>query len=73
MTKPPTVQLHIGPIRYVKPKGARRPKTLDDLEAALGHPISEQWRQRMRELGMVRGDDDVIVWPDERVKGEVTA
>lgn len=66
------VELRFGPVAYLKPKGARRPQTLDDLEVATGEPVSPEWRDRMREAGLTRDVDgvDVIRWPDEMSEEE---
>jgi len=66
MPRSTRVELRFGPIAYVKASGVRRPRTVDDLEAATGELISIVWRERMRAAGLVAdvGGVDVIRWPD---------
>lgn len=66
MVKSTRVELSFGPIAYVKPSGARRPRTLDELEVETGEPIGVVWRERMRAAGLAYDDAgaDVIRWPD---------
>ncbi|HXH57919.1 hypothetical protein [Iamia sp.] len=66
MARSTRVDLIFGPIAYVKPSGVRRPRTVDNLEAATGEPISVVWRERMRAAGLVSDVDgvDMIRWPD---------
>ncbi|HXH79534.1 hypothetical protein [Nocardioides sp.] len=66
MSSPTRVELSFGPIAYVKPSGARRPRTLDELEAETGEPIDVVWRERMRAAGLAYDEAgvDVIRWPD---------